>query len=106
MQNLTPDTINAFVKKNETALVLFYADWCPFCRAFLKLLDESKNSLRHEVVGARVNEEDNPMWDMFNVRYIPTLIAFSKGRVVTRRDSVPKIGLTKDDLLGIDGELA
>ena len=56
MQNLNADTIAEFLKDKQSELVLFYADWCPFCRAFLKIVEKNKGKLKHDLVSAKINE--------------------------------------------------
>jgi thioredoxin-like negative regulator of GroEL len=102
MQNLTAETINGFLKEKQAQLVLFYADWCPFCRTFLKIVDEKKGELKHDLVSAKVNEDENPLWEMYKIETVPTLIAFSKGKVIARKDAVPHVGLNENDLLEAD----
>lgn len=106
MRNLTADTINSFLKEKQAELVLFYADWCPYCRAFLKIVEEKKGELKHELVSAKVNEDENPLWEMYKIETVPTLIAFSKGRIVARKDAVSHVGLSEKELLEADKVLS
>ena len=45
------------------------------------------------------------MWDTYKIEVIPTLIAFSKGKIVARKDGVPQVGLQESDLLELDSTL-
>ena len=54
---------------------------------------------------ALVNEDENPLWDRFNIQAIPTMIAFQNGKILTRRDAKKGIGLTRADMESIIKEL-
>jgi hypothetical protein len=55
--------------------------------------------------GAKVNDDDNPLWEGFSINSIPTLIAFDENKIVARRDAKMGVGLTKSDLNSILKEL-
>ncbi len=105
MVQLNDKNIGAFLEKGGNEVVLFYADWCRYCQAFLKLLEQNRKGLKHEVNMADLTDEENPLWDRFDVQVVPTLVAFSDGKEVARKQGVPYKGLTKEDLLAIDGAL-
>jgi putative thioredoxin len=68
--------------QNSPVLVDFWAEWCQPCKTLSPLLErltaEAQGSLRL----ARVNIDKNPnLAQMFNVRSIPTVKAFSQGQV-------------------------
>jgi hypothetical protein len=46
----------------------------------------------------KLNEEENPLWDEFNVDSVPTIIAFEKDKMVSRRNAKMGIGLSKSDI--------
>ena len=85
---------------------MFYADWCPFCQKFKPIFESlpsliprgSESKTEYRTYGAKVNDDDNPLWEKFSINSIPTLIAFEEGRIVARRDAKMGIGLTKSDL--------
>jgi len=69
--------------KNSPVLVDFWADWCQPCKVLTPLLErlviETEGTLRL----ARVNVDRNPnLAQMYSVRSIPTVKAFSQGQVV------------------------
>jgi len=97
--------VQTVMESEDKYLVLFYADWCPFCAKFKPIFEAYDGKLRYKLAGAKVNEDDNPLWDMFKIDSIPTMIAFNSGEVVTRRDAKRGVGLTKDDMESIVKEL-
>jgi thioredoxin 2 len=67
-------------------LVDFYADWCGPCKIVAPILDE----LAHQRAGAllvlKLDTDRNPATTArFGVQGIPTLIAFARGREVSRQ---------------------
>ncbi len=98
MEQLTPKTLDSFVSGREPALVLFHADWCPFCRKFKPVFDSYEGKAKAEMAEAKVNEDENPFWEQFNIEVIPTLILFKGGKPIARKDGRAGVGLTEDDL--------
>ena len=47
---------------------------------------------------SKVNDDDNPLWDKFSISAVPTLIAFDKGKIISRRDAKRGVGLNESDL--------
>ena len=93
--------IDSLTKNNS--LVLFYADWCHYCSQFKPVFEEKIKSIdpKFLVGGVKINEDENPLWDKYNINAVPTLIAFSNGSVKSRRDAKMGIGLTISDLNSI-----
>ena len=106
MQNIGHEEfVQTVMESEDKYLVLFYADWCPFCAKFKPIFEAYERKLQYKLAGAKVNEDDNPLWDMFKMESIPTMIAFNSGEMVTRRDAKRGVGLTKDDMESIVKEL-
>ena len=109
VENLEPDQIDTILSKDKKVLIMFYADWCPFCQKFKPIFEslpsviptESNSKTEYRRYGAKVNDDDNPLWDKFSINSVPTMIAFEQGRIVARRDARMGIGLTKSDLESI-----
>ncbi len=100
MISLTPrDFSGATLIDPRSILTLFYADWCPFCKSFLTVF-ESALVRRTEPLGALANisDESNPLWEIFKVDIVPTLVGFREGLVIARKDGTPGIGLGMPEL--------
>jgi len=97
--------VQTVMESEDNYLVLFYADWCQFCAKFKPVFEAYQGRLKYKLAGAKVNEDDNPLWDMFKLESIPTMVAFGNGEVVTRRDAKEGVGLTKEDMESIVKEL-
>ena len=104
MENLQPEQFDKIFSSGGKVLVMFYADWCPFCRRFKPVFDsmaDSKEGVKCKMYGSRVNDDDNPLWDRFSINAVPTLIAFNDGKILSRRDAKMGLGLNESDLHSI-----
>lgn len=101
MEHVTSDEFDSKVLNGDKkTLVLFYASWCPYCANF-KPIFEISNVNNTEKIGALIDEDENPLWDRFNIQAVPTMIAFEKGKIIDRKDSKKHVGLTKADMESI-----
>jgi thioredoxin 1 len=93
---------------NTDSVVLFYADWCPYCTKFKPVFEDLTKVNKNKIVagGVKLNDDDNPIWDKFNINSVPTVIAFSKNSIKGRRDARMGVGLTKEDLQSLLAEIA
>jgi len=106
MEHVIPEEFDSKVLNNDQkTIVLFYASWCPYCTNF-KPTFEAANINNAKKMEALVDEDENPLWDRFDIQAVPTMIVFEKGRIVSRRDAKKHIGLTKGDMESIIKELA
>jgi len=81
----------------DKAVVLFYATWCPFSRAFLPIFEEYSKSNPEECLSVIVDEEPD-VCEEYGIEYYPTVIMFKKGKVHKRVDAEPHVGLNKKQL--------
>ena len=69
--------------QNSPVLVDFWAEWCEPCKTLSPLLGRLTAEAQGGLRLAKVNIDQNPnLAQMFNVRSIPTVKAFSQGQVV------------------------
>ena len=105
MEHVLPEEFDSKVlNDSKKTLVLFYADWCPYCANFKPTFEEV-NSQNTQKKAALVNEDENLLWDRFNIQAVPTIIAFQNGNILARRDAKKGIGLTRKDMDSIIREL-
>lgn len=106
MEHVTPEEFDPKVlNNNQKTLVLFYASWCPYCANF-KPIFEAADLNNSKKIATLIDEDENPLWDRFNIQAVPTMIAFENGKTVTRRDVKKHVGLTKGYMDSIIKELA
>lgn len=99
MLEVTKDNIDkALADSKDRTVVLFYADWCPFCRKFKPQFEAYEGKAGVALAEAKINEEENPLWDRYKIDVIPTIVAFRYGKEIARRNGKAGIGLFDDDV--------
>ncbi|MCI4346924.1 MAG: thioredoxin family protein [Thermoplasmata archaeon] len=94
MEQLTPtDFDGARLHRPGTVVVCFWASWCGFCRRFLPSFVAKEGRVGATLALASVEEDENPLWEVFQIEAIPTIIAFREGALVWRIDSPLMVGL-------------
>jgi len=86
------------IETSEKIIALFFAQWCPFCRAFKSVFESLASSSGGDFAAVDISDEENPMWEKYEINIVPTLIAFSKGETIGRRDGKAHVGLSEIDL--------
>jgi thioredoxin 1 len=106
MEHVKPEEFDSKVLGNDKkTVVLFYATWCPYCTNFKPTFESAKINTANKM-GSIIDEDENPLWDMFNIQAVPTMIAFQNGKIISRRDAKKHVGLTKSDMDSIIAELS
>ena len=96
--NNEDDLINT-LRATERVFVLFYASWCPFCSIFLPIFEKhAQNNKSDEFLRVRIDDEDNPLWDKYDIMVVPTVILFKGEKVQRRLNGVFGAGLTENQL--------
>lgn len=81
-QDITAEQFNSTINDNEIVLVDFWASWCGPCRQFAPTFSASSDK-HPDVVYAKVDTEaEQQLAAAADIRSIPTLMAFKKGRLV------------------------
>ncbi len=90
---VSDDDLEQVVRGSDVpVLVDFYADWCGPCKLMAPQLDDLAHTHAGDVLVAKLDTDRNPiMGQRFQIRGIPTLIAFRYGREVAREvGAVPR----------------
>ncbi len=81
-RDITAEEFNDTINDNDIVLVDFWASWCGPCRAFAPTFKASSEQ-HPDVVYAKVDTEaQQDLAAAAQIRSIPTLMAFKKGKLV------------------------
>ncbi len=84
--------------EGDNYIVLFYADWCVFCRGFIPIFETYETKVGgFKLVKANISDEGSELWDKFNVMAVPTIIAFRDGKAISRLDARLNAGINEKD---------
>jgi thioredoxin 1 len=95
MLSLKPDDFSGTrLLDSRNVLAVFYATWCPFCRRFLPIFESiMMKRTNPQAALVDISDEDNPLWEPFEVEVVPTLVGFGDGVALVRKDGVAGVGL-------------
>lgn len=92
-----PTDITAHVSGAKKTVVFFEMSYCPYCGAckarFADLVRERSADL--EFLRVTLDDPRNPLWNLYDIHAVPTVIAFARGEIVARVDSILALGLSK-----------
>lgn len=85
------------INSDTPVLVDFYADWCSPCKMMNPILKDLKKEMGDTINIIKVDTEKNPDAAIkYQVRGVPTLILFHKGRVLWQQAGVVQLGQLKN----------
>lgn len=78
--------------------VVFSAHWCPFCRAFMPVIEKRLDDFPDPIVAVILDDWNDPLWDRCSIQVVPSLAVFKGGKLVFRIDGVLGVGLAAADI--------
>ena len=94
------EELDVEVRKSKQVLALFYSSWCPYCMRFVPVFDKKVASAGFKkVIHVLLEDNDNQLWDEYNVGAVPTVIFFEEGKVSKRLDGRLGSGLKEERFL-------
>ena len=106
LESISASYSEELIKSKKPVIVMFYAEYCPFCRSFAPIFESYSSDPNFIFSKADITDDDDPLWNKYNIKVVPTLVAFQEGREVARRDGVRGEGLREEDLLSLLQEVA
>ncbi|MBY5950700.1 thioredoxin [Algoriphagus marincola] len=84
-----PKTFQELINGDTPVLVDFFATWCGPCKMMQPILEDTSRQLGERIKIVKVDVDRNPLAaSTFQVRGVPTLILFQKGKVLWRESGV------------------
>jgi thioredoxin 1 len=99
------DFMNGKLNRTGMIVVMFYADWCPFCMAFKPIFEDFARKGHLDCGEANISHYEDPLWEQFQLRVVPSILIFEDGKLIKRKDGVLFRGLSEADLDEITSDL-
>jgi thioredoxin 2 len=85
-QELTAQTVNKVIQKNEVLTVVdFWASWCQPCLMMAPQFKEAAGQLPQVVFAKLQTDKYEQVAAPYNIRSLPTMVAFRGGKEVARQ---------------------
>lgn len=80
---------SALIKGDKPVLVDFFATWCGPCKTQAPILEDVKKRVGEAASILKIDVDQNPkVANQYQIRSVPTLILFKKGKIVWRKSGV------------------
>ncbi len=95
---------NILINHKGRTVVIFSADWCPYCVSFFN--NWSEYGRVEDVCIADITDVESELWDSFDIEVVPTMAVFENGILVKRWDGQLQRGLNIDQIQSVNEYLS
>ena len=88
------------IKYCGKSVVIFSADWCPYCVSFFRNWNEYSEV--PDVFIADITDVESKLWEVFNINVVPTMAVFENGSMKKRWEGQLQRGLTVDQIESVN----
>ncbi len=83
-----PRSFNDLITQSETpVLVDFWAAWCGPCRTLAPTIEQIARDYKGKLLVVKINVDEKPQVSaQYNVRSIPTIMMFHRGKTLMRQE--------------------
>ncbi len=103
---LDEDALEDALERGEDMIVVYYADWCGYSRAFMPTFEDRAHDLPLPAAAANISDHEDPRWSTYGIERVPTLVAYQEGHEAARVGGRPGEGLKSEDLDRLLDQLA
>ncbi|MFZ0891885.1 MAG: thioredoxin family protein [Thermoplasmata archaeon] len=94
----TKDFAEGHLTRAGTYVVCFGAGWCQPTRRFMPQFVARKGQIPGTLAIADISDRNDPLWDLFQIRITPSIIAFRDGAIQYRMEGRRFFAITPADL--------
>lgn len=77
---------------------MFTAQWCGFCQVFKPTFTAAFADQNIQLAQVDLSDWENPLWEIFDVQVVPTVMIFKDGKLVARKNARLGIGLDAGEM--------
>lgn len=101
IEDTSDSLIEKTLKDERPVVIMFYATYCAYSRRFAPIFEQYSRDPHYTFAKADITDDDNPLWDKYDIPAVPTVIAFKNGLEAGRRIAVPGFGLKEEDFTAL-----